>query len=78
MQLEFPRMSILHLVTQFLKRDQILRPPAFADSHRPQSADPDDHRDDRAFLVEIMNNHPEAVQSETGMMMLMVQYPRYL
>lgn len=78
MQLEFPPMDFLHLVTQFLGRDRIRPAPALVESKPSPLPDADDDRADRAFLLEIMNSHPEAVQSETGMMLLMAQYPKHL
>lgn len=78
MQLEFPPMGFLHLVTQFLGRDRITPAPALAESGPSPLPEADHDRADRSFLLEIMNSHPEAVQSETGMMLLMAQYPKYL
>lgn len=78
MQLEFPAMGVLHLVTQFLGRDRIRPARSLLDPDRSWVPLADHDRADRAFLLEVMNNHPEAVQSETGMMLLMSQYPRHL
>lgn len=78
MQLEFPTTGLLHLVTQFLGRDHRPRPAAAIDSRRLPMPEADPDRVDRAVLMEIMNNHPEAVQSEIGMMLLMAQYPSHL
>ncbi len=78
MQLEFPPMGFLHLVAQFLGRDRIAPASAVVESGPSPLPDADHDRADRSFLLEIMNSHPEAVQSETGMMLLMAQYPKYL
>lgn len=76
MQLEFPALGLLHRVTEVLGRDHFR--PASALIDRSPKPDPDPDRADRAFLMEVMNTHPEAVQSETGMMLLMAQYPGQL
>lgn len=78
MQLEFPLTGFPHLVTQFFWRDHIRPARSFVDPGRSPVPEADHDRADRAFLLEVMNNHPEAVQSETGMMLLMAQYPKHL
>lgn len=78
MQLEFPAMGLLHLVMQLVGRDHILRPAVAIDTRRLPLPDADPDRVDRAVMMEIMNSHPEAVQSEIGMMLLMSQYPNHL
>jgi hypothetical protein len=78
MQLEFPHMGLPHLMTLVLGRAPLRQPAFRAKPERPPVPETEDDRADRAFLLEVMSNHPEAVQSETGMMLLMAQYPRYL
>jgi hypothetical protein len=82
MQLEFPPLGLLHLLALALGRDRVppAAPPAPSpvEGHWTPRPEPDQERADRAFLLEIMNAHPEAVQSETGMMLLMAQYPKHL
>ncbi|MDP3193722.1 hypothetical protein [Tabrizicola sp.] len=78
MQLEYPPQGFLHLMTQVLGRDHGRPAPSRVDPDRSPVPQPDPDRADRAFLLEVMNNHPEAVQSEIGMMLLMAQYPAQL
>lgn len=77
MQLVFPVFSATHLVAQILVRPkgQPVPSPARIQTEEDLSPGRGPDRADRAFLMELMTSHPEAVQSETGMMLLMAQYP---
>lgn len=77
MQLVFPAFSVTHPVAQILARPvgQPVPSPARSRTEEDLSPGQDPDRADRAFLIEVMASHPEAVQSETGMMLLMAQYP---
>lgn len=77
MQLEFPALGLLHRVTEVLGWDQGRLAPTLDDLDRSPDREPDHDRVDRAFLLEVMNSHPEAVQSEFGMTLLMAQYPQH-
>lgn len=77
MQLEYPAFGAMHLRARILERRQreFGSSPARSRKEDDLTAGPVPERGDRAFLMEVMTCHPAAIQSETGMMLLMAQYP---
>lgn len=82
MQLVFPMPNVVQMAMRVIARGHLRAIPSAAEtlkgSDGSQEHDPDPDRADRAFLMKVMDSHPEALQSETGMMLLMGQYPREL
>lgn len=76
MTLTFSSLRISSLIT--LLRGPILPQSTLRPEPQPLSApEADGARADRAFLHEMMCRHPEAIQSEHGMMMLMALFPKH-
>ena len=73
MTLTFPSFSLSTLIAAWRK-------PALAQpSPRPEPmTDADEARADRASAMDMLAQHPEAIDTELGLMMLMTRWPVHL